>query len=77
LADREVLSQGRQRYAVLTIEEPFRAPFTLIPNAYKTLMRYMEVNGLRHREAKDVISCFERVYEKDGKTYMDVSIACE
>jgi len=40
-------------------------------------MRYMEVNGLRHREAKDVISCFERVYEKDGKTYMDVSIACE
>ena len=75
--DVETVAQEAQRYAVITIREPFRAPFSLIPNAYKTLMRYMDVNGIRHREAKDVLPCFEKVYEKGGVSYMDVYIAAE
>lgn len=73
----EVSTQAKQSYAVITIKEPFAAPFVLIPNAYKTLIRYMEVNNLKHRQSKDTISCFEKTYEKDGISYMDVYIAME
>lgn len=73
----EVMTQTDQQYAVITIIEPFKAPFTLIPNAYKTLMRYMDVNNFKHKQTKDVLPCFEKVYEKDGISYMDVYIAVE
>lgn len=73
----EQLSQADQSYAIITIEEPFRAPFSLIPNAYQTLLRYMEVNGLRHKQAKEVLPCFERVYQVSGTCFMDVYIAAE
>lgn len=58
----------------ITIKDPFTAPFRTIPNAYETLMAYMKVNGLEHQEEKNVISCFEKEYERDGTTYMDVYI---
>ena len=73
----EVISQENQKYAVITIREPFNAPFTLIPNAYKTLILYMEVNGIKHRQTKEVLSCFEKEYKKDGISYMDVYIAVD
>ena len=72
-----VMKQRRQNYIVLSIREPFRAPFVLIPNAYKTLMYYMKVNGMKHVEDKEVISCFEREYTKDEVQYMDIYIAVE
>ena len=49
----------------------------MIPNAYKTLMYYMKVNGMKHVEDKEVISCFEREYTKDEVQYMDIYIAVE
>jgi len=73
----EVITQTDQQYAVITIKEPFKAPFSLIPNAYKTLMRYMDVNNFKHKQIKDALSCFEKVYEKDRVSYMDVYIAIE
>jgi len=73
----EIITQKEQEYAVITIKEPFIDPFTLIPNAYKTLMIYMEVNCYKYKKAKDIISCFEKVYEKDSVCYMDVFIAIE
>lgn len=73
----EVIAQESQKYAVITIKEPFKSPFVLIPNAYKTLMRYMEVNSLPHKQSKEVIPCFEKVYEKDKASYMDVYIAAD
>lgn len=73
----EIITQKEQEYAVITIKEPFIDPFALIPNAYKTLMIYMEVNCYKYKQAKDIISCFEKVYEKDSICYMDVYIAIE
>lgn len=66
----EILKQPAQRYAAIHIERPFDNPFVTIPNAYRTLMDYMRLNGLTPPE-QDVISCFETA----GKT-MDVYIAC-
>lgn len=62
--------QAAHRYAAIHIESPFENPFVTIPNAYKTLMEYMRVNGLEHTE-KDVIPCFET----DGES-MDIYMAC-
>lgn len=73
----EVILQKNQKYAVITIKEPFNAPFTLIPNAYKILMLYMEVNGIKHKQTKEILSCFEKEYKKDGISYMNVYIAVD
>ncbi len=69
--DVEIFEQKSHKYAAIHIEKPFDNPFVTIPNAYKTLMEYMRLNGLEHT-CKDVIPCFEM----DGET-MDVYIACE
>lgn len=73
----KIVAQASQEYAAITIKEPFRAPFSLIPNSYKTLMRYIKVNGLSHRQPKEVLPCFEKEYDIDGVSYMDVYIAIE
>lgn len=70
-SEKEIYEQADHRYAAIHIEEPFGNPFVTIPNAYKTLMEYMRVNGLEHTE-KDVIPCFET----DGDS-MDIYIACQ
>lgn len=73
----EVVYQNSNKYAVITIKNPFNNPFNTIPNAYKTLMTYMQINNIKHKENKDVVGCFEKEYVKDGITYMDVYIACD
>ena len=69
--DLEIHEQAAHRYAAIHIETPFGNPFVTIPNAYKTLMEYMRVNGLE-QTTKDVIPCFET----DGES-MDIYIACK
>jgi len=73
----EVISQRNQKYIAITIKEPFNSPFNLIPNAYKRLMLYMEVNGIKNKQTKEILSCFEKEYERDGISYMDVYIAVD
>ena len=69
--DIEIHKQAAHRYAAIHIKSPFENPFVIIPNAYKTLMEYMRVNGLEQTK-KDVIPCFET----DGES-MDIYIACK
>lgn len=69
--DVEICEQAAHKYAAIHIDSPFGNPFVVIPNAYKTLMEYMKVNGLK-QVANNVIPCFET----DGDT-MDIYIACE
>lgn len=73
----EYSHQVEAKYAVITIKDPFKAPFELIPNAYKTIMSYMEVNGIKHKKDEDILWCFEKKYIKDEIEYMDVYIAIE
>lgn len=77
VSDMEVLFQNNQKYVAITIKNPFVEPFKTIPNAYKTLNRFMKTNGLKHKDSKDIISCYEKEYILDGVTYMDVYIAIE
>ena len=66
----DILEQSEHRYAAIHMEHPFDNPFVTIPQAYRTLMDYMRLNGLEHTE-QGVIPCFETT----GDT-MDVYIAC-
>lgn len=61
-------------YAVITIYDPFSAAFERIPNAYKKIMAYLEVNGFQEKMHDNILACFEHVYEKDGMTCMDVYV---
>lgn len=75
--DHEIMKQKEQKYAVITVKDPFTTPFTLIPNAYKTLMRYMEVNRLKHIEEKNELTCYEKEYKINGIDYMDIYLSID
>ena len=70
----EYACQEEADYAVITIYDPFAAAFERIPNAYKRIMEFLQANGFREKPIEGVLSCFEREYEKDGLTCMDVYI---
>ena len=72
--------QAEAVYAVVTVTEPFMSddtPFVRIPRAYKRIMRHLEANSFREKASRDILPCFEHVYEKDGTTYMDVYVHAE
>lgn len=73
----EVIAQKNKKYAIITIKNPFSSPFTLIPNAYKTLMEYIKINNIKENKDKEYLGCYEKEYEKDGVCYMDVCIAVD
>lgn len=75
--DMEFAEQTRAKYAVLTVKEPFSAAFDLIPNAFKTVQSYLEVNGLKMRLDGQVLPDFEKVYQRDGACYMDVYVSVD
>ena len=68
----EYANQVDASYAVITVYDPFAAAFERIPNAYKKIMEYLQANGFKEKPKEDVLSCFEYVYEKNGRTCMDV-----
>ena len=70
----EFANQEEADYAVITVYDPFVAAFERIPNAYKKIMEFLEANGFREKPKKDILTCFEYVYEKEGITCMDVYI---
>lgn len=73
----EIIHQEEQKYIAITIKQPMLEPFRLIPNAYKTLMTHMKINGIKHKQDKKIIECFEKEYVKASIAYMDVYIAIE
>lgn len=66
--------QAETKYARITIRDPFQAAFSLIPNAYKEIQKYLDRKGIHH-DGENSLSCFERIYEKEGVCHMDVYIA--
>ena len=72
----DIVSQPEADYAVMTILEPFVQPFERIPRAYGLILEYLRSGNFRKVHHQGVIPCFERVYQKDGATYMDVYIHC-
>ena len=70
-AGAELADQAADDYAVITVTDPFEAPFEKIPAGYRRLFDFIGQNGLKARDHSGRI-CFEEVYEKDGVTFMDI-----
>lgn len=77
--DVEIVSQGRQNYITITLEEvPDEGEFAIIPNAYKALMTYMAINGIKEKHDPAILSCYEHEYfNNHGVKFMDIYIAIE
>lgn len=76
--DTEIVRQNRQKYITITLEEVPGEEFTIIPNAYKALLTYMAINGIKEKHDPTIISCYEHEYYDDkGVKFMDVYIAIE
>lgn len=73
----EIAAQGDARYAVITIREPFIAPFERIPQAYKLVLAYLGENGFKEADPGAFLSCFEHEYKRDGVGYMDVYVLAQ
>ena len=71
---RQTVSKWEADYAVITVYDPFVAAFERIPNAYKRILDYLHANGFREKPKEDILSCFEYVYEQNGRIFMDVYI---
>lgn len=69
----EYANQAEAPYAVITVYDPFDI-CERIRNAYKKIMEYLQANGFKEKPKEDVLSCFEYVYERSGRTCMDVFI---
>lgn len=70
----EFADQKEADYAVITIQDPFETASGRIPNAYKKILDFLGANGFCEKTKKDILSCFEYVYEKEKMTCMDVYI---
>ena len=75
--DAEIVSQGRQNYITITLEEVSdEGEFAIIPNAYKALMTYMAINGIKEKHDSAILSCYEHEYfDNRGVKFMDIYIA--
>lgn len=77
--DAEIVSQNRQNYITITLEEvQGEGEFVIIPNAYKALLTYMATNGIKEKHDPAILSCYEHEYFDDkGIKFMDIYIAIE
>ena len=72
----EILQQPEADYAAMTILDPFVQPFERIPQAYGLILEFLRSGSFQKVHHQGIIPCFERVYQKDGITCMDVYIHC-
>lgn len=64
------------KYAKLTITNPFEDPLVKIPNGWKAIVAWMEVNQSTGTAPK-AAACLEKVVEIEGLSYMDIMIPFE
>lgn len=70
-------AQEEADYAVMTIRDPFSGSRERISAAYGLIIEYLATSGIKKKHIAGTLPCFERVYERDGMTCMDVYIHCQ
>lgn len=75
----QIIKQKKQNYITITLEEvQDESEFEIIPNAYKALLTYMSINGIKEKHDPTILSCYEHEYFNDkGIKFMDIYIAIE
>lgn len=76
--DADVVTQEKQQYITITVRGASKAPFVIIPNAYKALLTHMQTNGIAKKRDSSVLACYEYEYvDAAGMDCMDIFIAIE
>lgn len=76
--DAVLVKQRRQKYITITLKMVQGEEFTVIPDAYKALLMYMAINGIKEKRDPAIISCYEHEYvDQKGAKFMDIYIAVE
>lgn len=70
----EIASQGDADYAVVTIRDPFAAPFERIPGAYRMILKEISAGAFKEPAGSDILPCFEWVHAAEGVECMDVFV---
>ena len=73
----QIISQETADYAVMTIRDPYAAGYNRISQAYHLIFDFLNASGLKKNYSEKILPTFERVYERDGISYMDVYIHCD
>ena len=73
----QILSQEAAEYAVTTIRDPFTGDYNRIAQAYHLIFDFLNASGLKKKYSEKILPTFERVYERDGISYMDVYVHCD
>ena len=73
----QIRRQETAEYAVMTIRDPFASGYNRISQAYHLIFEFLSASGFKKKHNDKILPCFERVYEKEGITYMDVFIHCD
>lgn len=68
----EIAEQAEADYAIISIREPFIAPFERIPNAYQLILKALNCKSFSDNVPDNVIPCFEYVYRENGVEFMKV-----
>lgn len=64
--------RNSQNYVTISIKNPMSNPFYVIPNAFKSVFQYINVN----RYTYDHFS-YEHLFQKDGIEMMKIYVAIE
>lgn len=79
----EVVHQDTDEYAVITVADPFSAPFEKIPGGYHKIFEHITSKQCATCDGGDRVCpvrdygnriCMEHVYEKDGVVYMEIYV---
>lgn len=69
----ELVHQETDEYAVITVTDPFSAPFEKIPGGYHQIFAHITPKGWAVQNYDNRI-CMEYIYEKDGVMYMEIYV---
>lgn len=69
----ELVFQDTDNYAVITVRDPFSAPWEKISGAYQRIYDYTNNHHITARNYDNRI-CMEEPYVKDGISYLDVYV---
>ena len=73
----QIHQQEAAEYAVITVREPFAAGYNRISQAYHLVFDFLSAGGFKKKHSEKVLPCFERIYQQDEITYMDIFIHCD
>lgn len=73
----EILSQKEAEYAVMTLRVSGAGPMPRASGLYPVILEQLRRMGVEKSAPRDTLACFQRTYQENGVSCMDVFVRCE